>query len=329
MDSDVTVDSLSSPENRIATASERRFGGGGALSPFSTTLGPQDQGGSSQGSCPPLDSFDLSTATDASPGGVGIFLDESRQRMSHGEARELTPLSRRTRGSDGPHVDERSEGSRHRDDVRIRRSMSFGLPQAMSSGFEVGEEIPAASSSGGQAHRKGSRESATTDGYGRGSQQPPRNRLESSWPMPRHAVPSRRSRRSTAGGSPLGPSPPLSRRGTIDGSLHGRYETPVPRSAFGRGGQESTDGGGEGCYTSNCEHDNSGSASDGINIGGGSTHNRMRGLRAGVNDLSWNGSTSENLSISEESSRGLPAPPIVTSGPLPAIGALRQVGWPL
>lgn len=345
MDSDVTADSLSSPENRIATSSGRRFSG--ALSSFST-LGPQDHG-SSQRSCPPLDSFDLSTPIDASAaGGGGGFLDESHQQLSPGGARGLTPLSRQTRGSVGHHHEEGESDDRHprRDDgdTRVRRSMSLRLPQSGSGEFDVGGDIPAAAaaaSSSGKAHRKRSREDAMTDGHiSRGWQQQPSNRLESSWPLSRlDAAPVRRSRSSNGGGSPLDlshtdPSPPLSRQGTMNGSPHERYETSASRSAFGGdisgGGRERTDGGGEDCYTirSRSEHDHSGSAGDSISVGAG-IDNRMGGsMRRGGNDLSWNGSNSENLSISEESSRGLPAPPIVTSGPLPAIGALREVGRP-
>lgn len=342
MDSDVTADSLSSPENRIATSSGRRFSG--ALSSFST-LGPQDNGGSSQRSCPPLDSFDLSTATDASAAGGG-FLDQHRQQLSPGEAGGLTPLGRHTRGSDGPLAEGESDDKHLRsdDDVRIRgSSMSLGLPQTGSGEFGVGSEVPAAAASSGGQARKRSRDDAMTDGHvGRGWQQQPGNRLESSWPLSRlDAAPSRRSRGSTGGGSSLDlsrtdPFPPLSRQGTIGGSPHDRYEMPASRSAFGGGisggGRESSDGGGEGCYTvhssSRSEQDNSGSAGDSISVGGG-IGNRMGGsVRRSGNDLSWNGSNSENLSISEGSSRGLPAPPIVTSGPLPAIGALREVGRP-
>ena len=340
MDSDVTADSLSSPENRIATSSGRRFSG--ALSSFSI-LDPQDHG-SSQRSCLPLDSFDLSTATDASAAGGG-FLDESRQQLSPSEAGGLAPLSRQARGSDGPHAEGESDDKHLRSDndgVRMRSSIPLGLPQTGSGEFDAGGEVSAAAaaSSNGRA-RKRPRGDAMTDGHiGRGWQQQPSNRLESSWPLSRFdAAPSRRSRGSTGGGSPLDlsradPSCSLSRQGAVDGSPHERYETSASRSAFGggiaEGGREITDGEGEGCYTGRSEQYNSStSAGDSASVGGG-THSRMGGSipRRG-NDLSWNGSHSENLSISEESSRGLPAPPIVISGPLPAIGALREVGRPV
>lgn len=339
MDSDVTADSLSSPENRIATSSGRRFSG--ALSSFSI-LDPQDHG-SSQRSCPPLDSFDLSTATDASAAG-GAFLDESHQQLSQGEAGGLTPLSRQTRGSDGPHA-ERESDDKHpisdNDDVRMHGGMSLGLPQTGSGEFDVGGNVSAtAAASSNSKARKRSRGDAMTDGYiGRGWQQQPSNRLESSWPLSRlDAAPSRRSRDSTGGRSSLDlsrtdPSRSLSRQGAMGGSPHERYETPASRSGFGGGisggGPEITDGEGEGCYTSRSEQYNiSASAGDSASVGGG-IHNTMGGsMRRSGNDLSWNGSHSENLSFSEESSRGLPAPPIVTSGPLPAIGALREVGRP-
>ena len=169
-----------------------------------------------------------------------------------------------------------------------------------------------------------------TDGYMTPRwQQQPSNRLESSWPLSRlDAAPSRRSRSGNGGGSSLDlshtdPSPPLSRQGTIDGSLRSAFSGGI--SGGRREIAEREDGG---CYTSRSEHDNSGSAGDSSSVGGG-IHNRMGGsMRRSSSDLLWNGSNSENLSISEESSRGLPAPPVVSSGPLPAIGALREVGRP-
>ena len=74
----------------------------------------------------------------------------------------------------------------------------------------------------------------------------------------------------------------------------------------GRGGGRDTTGGGGG--------------------GGGRRDSNRAGTTASGSDAPLSSGTGENFSvISEVSSGGLPAPPVLPSGPLPAIGTIREV----
>lgn len=373
MDSDgpVTADSLSSPDQDGSSMPE---GFSGMLSSFSTQ-GPLDNMSSSRRSDAPLDSFDLSPATDASAGGGGFPQSrdsQPRRPSSHdasgGAAAGLTPLSESRRSSSETllHHEQQQETAQNRRDYHEH-------------GSKIGpvgvEPLPNESRAGGvglaqrvvsDRARKRSRDAATIDGgYAvadavvdvNGWQQQPSqyHRLESSWPLSRAARPN--NRHSSSNGADdnensWGLSQPSFTPASL--SMTGNARTARPssrdhnfglqtstssqrlsgnedivltsRGSFERHGNRDQDGGSE----SRCSSSDSGDRSIASSGGGrGSDTNSNTGNRGSVvsssNGAPLSGGLGEVLSVSEASSRGLPAPPIIPSGPLPSIGALREV----
>lgn len=349
MDSEgpVTADSLSSPDQDDGSMPE---GFSGMLSSFSTQ-GPIDHMSSSRRSDAPLDSFDLSPVTDASAGGGGFpsSRNQQLQRPSLHDAAGggLTPLSESRRSSSEilHHEEHKTVDKRDYDEHGAKIGLGVELSQARSG---VGLAQGAVS---GLA-RKRSRDVATTDGYAadlKGWQQPSQYRLESSWPLPRAAGSNRRSSGVDDNENSWGLSQPNVTPASL--SMPGSTQTARPsrdhnfglrtstssqhlpgsgdivsttRGYFGEHGIGDQDGG--------CESHCSGSDSGGRSIVSsdgrrGTDTNSNTGYRSIVSstDAPLSGGLGEVLSVSETSSRGLPAPPIIPSGPLPAIGALREV----
>eukprot|EP00903_Cladosiphon_okamuranus_P014747 g13665.t1 len=138
MDSDVTADSLSSPE---LGGTSVREGGSGFRSMLSfSTQGPADRASSQRSSSAALDSFDLSPATDASTGGGGFLDGGSRHQRSSLSLHESGGLTREGGGGCG-------DGGR-RNSIRAGRTAS-GNDAPLSGGtgetFSVVSEV----SSGG------------------------------------------------------------------------------------------------------------------------------------------------------------------------------------
>lgn len=320
MDSDVTADSLSSPEQGGASTRERGSGFGSMLS-FSTQ-GPLDHASSQRSSSAVLDSFDLSPATDTSSGGGFLDMGSSRQQrgsLSLTGAGGLTPLSESRGSSD---LLPREEDQEVTSD-NLGESPELGIPKRAEN-VVVGIAPVEARGIGGRI-RKRSREVAMTDGRApvgwQQSQQSHQDRLESSWP---HF-----QKRSTAGDgsqwsmSQPSPSPSFSQQDNVpQGSRWSqRAATGIEGGAslgeFSRD-DENNDG----------EVDRRGSGSDNGSdgVGGGGGINSNRGGMSVSSSEPLNGGIGETFSIvSEVSSRGLPAPPLIPSGPLPAIGTIREV----
>lgn len=333
LDSDVTADSLSSPEHGVDTPGR----GFGMLSSFSTQDPPNPMNSHRSGI--PFDSFDLSPATDASSGGGG-FLSGSRQRPSPREAGGLvTPLSESRQSLDLSHVtgDETTENnSRHHNDVAIGRTGVLGLSCERGSDVVVG--VASATTPGGGGVRKRLRDGTTTAGYARGWQTP-KHRLESSWPLSRASRPSSQSvggEEGLWGLSQPSRSVSSSRQGMATRSPREHGVPQVSTSSLQRAGSERGEFLG-GFYVGNGavideRRERRGSRSEGISVvggrgggdGGGSSISGGS-TSASSNDVPLSGGIGETLSVSDGSSRGLPAPPIIPSGPLPAIGALREV----
>lgn len=339
MDSDVTADSLSSPEHGGASTREGGSGFGSMLS-FSTR-GPGDHASSQRSSSAALDSFDLSPATDASTGGGG-FLDggsrHQRSSLSLHDAGGLTPLSesRRSSGLLSPEDEEDTteNGSTRYGDVNVDGSVEQGVQRSRVESVVVGVAPMAVRGGSG---RKRSREVATTGGRTSvGWQHLQQQRLERSWPL------SRERNAGEEGGQSWDmsqPSPPdsFSRRGSIPRSPREyggvrRASSSRPQARPGTGDGASLTGfarggdshGGEGGSSSN---GGGGGGDRGSEEGGGGRRNSNgAGTIASSSDAPLSGGTGETFSVvSEVSSGGLPAPPVLPSGPLPAIGAIREV----
>lgn len=344
----MTADSLSSPDQDDGSMPE---GFSGMLSSFSTQ-GPIDNMSSSRRSDAPLDSFDLSPVTDASAGGGGFPSSRNQplQRPSLPDAAGggLTPLSESRRSSSEMlhHEEHKTVDKRENDEHGAKIGLGVGLSQARS-----GAGLAQGAVSG--RARKRSRDVATTDGYAadlKGWQQPSQyHRLESSWPLPRAAGSNRRSSVVDDNENSWGASQPNVTPASL--SIPGSARTARPsrdhnfglrtstssqrlsgsgdivsttRGSFGEHGNGDQDGGSE----SRCSGSDSGGRSMASSDGRrGTDTNSNTGSRSIVssNDVPLSGGLGEVLSVSETSSRGLPAPPIIPSGPLPAIGALREV----
>lgn len=170
-----------------------------------------------------------------------------------------------------------------------------------------------------------------TDGYKRGWQRH-QHRLESSWPLSRDAERPRR------GGDEEGSQWDLSQPSQSP-SFSGRevarppQETSAPQVTTS--GLEGVHDGARYSSGSGGESNDSGSDLRGggnkNSSGGGSsgdTNSNRGGLSEGSHDAQVGGGIGDNFSVSEGSSFGLPAPPVIPSSPLPAIAALREVSWP-
>jgi len=334
MDSDVTADSLSSPEHGGTSSTRGRDSAFGSMLSFSNQ-GPPDHTSSQRSSSAALDSFDLSPATDASTGGDG-FLDggssrHQRSSLSLHEAGVLTPLSE-SRRSSGLLSRESEEGSREKHPTRfgdITGSVHGEPGISQASGEVVVGVAPRDARRGGAGRtRKRSREVATTDGRASvGLQQLQQHRLERSWPLFGGQGPGGDGS-SQWGMSELSPSRSFSRRGGETSSPREYGSIPqVPRShrreVFGTGDEVSVGGFSRGGESNGGESD--GGRDGGVGAGGGAI-NSNRGMSVSSSDGALSGGVGETSSVfSEVSSRGLPAPPPIPSGPLPVIGTIREV----
>ena len=333
MDSDVTADSLSSPE-RGATSTQGRDSAFGSMLSFSNQ-GPPGRASSQRSSSAALDSFDLSPATDASTGGGG-FLDggssrHQRSSSSLHQAGELTPLSESRRSSDLlSREDEEDSTDKHPRYGNTTRSVreERGVPQARGE-VAVGMAPRDGRRGGAEKTRKRSREVATIDGRASMGWQPPQHhRLERSWPLfHEEGAGGDGSNWGMSESSPSA-SRSFSRRGETPSPREYTSGSSVPRESrshqrerlgteasvggFSRGG-ESNEGEGDG-------------GRDGGLGGGGGGINSNRGMSVSSSDGPLSGGIGETFSVfSEVSSRGLPAPPPMPSGPLPVIGTIREV----
>lgn len=344
MDSDVTADSLSSPEHGGTSIREGESGFGSMLS-FSTQ-GPADRASSQRSSSAALDSFDLSPATDASTGGGG-FLDggsrHQRSSLSLHDSGGLTPLSesRRSSGLQSPEGEEETteKGPTYYGGANVSGSVEQAIERSRGENVVVGVAPTEAIGGGG---RKRPREVATTGGRApAGWQHLQQHRLERSWPL---------SREQNVGGegsqqwdmSQPSPDTSFSRRGSIPCSP--REYGGLRRMSSSK--QQARPGIGDGTSLSGFirgrdRNDGEGGGGDGDcdrEGGGGGDVSRRNSTRAGTtassSDAPLSGGTEETFSVfSEVSSGGLPAPPILPSGPLPAIGTIREVrqvapSWP-
>lgn len=323
MDSDVTADSLSSPEQ-----------GFGLLSSFSSQ-GPPGHA-RSQYSGAPLDSVDLSPPTDTSADEDGGGFHNGILRRS-GDVGQLTPLreSRRSTGDLSNEEEEiKTDNNPARSGAHDVPSRASGLLSESGESVVVGR-VPAMAARGDHADRKSSREVATIDGYGIVGWQQGQHRLESSWPI------SRSMGRSSLGNcreeDPWGrsqPSPPpnFSRGGYMALSPHERIVAQIPSSNRPRdsnrplGGDRDVERRSVSRSESSNSRSESGSSGRG-GIGGhfGGAHGDRGSISASSSDIPLGGGIGETFSISDGSSPGLPAPPMIPSGPLPAMGALREV----
>ncbi|CAM9376100.1 unnamed protein product [Scytosiphon promiscuus] len=318
MDSDVTADSLSSPEHGD-NSTNQRGSGFGSLQSFSTQ-GPPGHASSQRSSNAALDSFDLSPATDASTGGGGFLDGSSRQQHSSSSLRDvggLTPLSESLRSSDLLSHDD-GEDAAEKD-----------FPQRDE--HVVVAVSPLETNDAGQRLRKRSREAATTNGRGdsAGWQQSRKHRLERSWPIfrdrsageegsqwdvsqPSHS-PSSSQREGTAstGGSPRDrpgmlhepTSSPRTAAGRVRAALYNRF----PRRRNGNDGESASRRSGS-------------KAIGGVGGSVGGAHGNSNGTSVASSD-----GIGETFSVaSEVSSGGLPPPPVMPSGPLPAIGVIGE-----
>lgn len=341
MDSDVTADSLSSPEHGGISTRDRGSGFGSMLS-FSTQ-GPADHASSRRSSSAALDSFDLSPATDASTGDGG-FLDRGsrhqRSSLSLHEAGGLTPLSesRRSSGLLSPEDEEGPSGNgpTRYGGVNVDGSVEQGIQRSGGENMVVGVAPLNARGGGG---RKRSREVATTDGRGpAGWQHLQQHRLERGWPLSREqnasevgfqrsdvSQPSPADSFSRIGSAPCSPREYGGVRRKSSSRQQARHGIGLGASLSGcaRGGDNNDgegdrgrDGGGDG---GDCDSESGRS-------GGGRGNNNVAGTTSSSSDAPLSGGTGETFSvISEVSSGGLPAPPVLPSGPLPAIGTIREV----
>lgn len=358
MDSDVTADSLSSPEHGGTSAHERGSGFGSMLS-FSTQ-GPPDHASSQRSSGGAvLDSFDLSPATDASSGGDFLDMGSRQQRasLSLPGAGGLTPLSESRKSShlllrEGEgQITSDKDPSRTYSDINLGGSVDLGIPKARADNIVVGI-TPEEDRGDNRRIRKRSREAAMTDGrvsvgwqQSQQSQLSHRDRLESSWPLfqkrntsgdgsqwsmsqPSPSASSSQRAETTSHSPPEYVSVPqgsrLSQRAmtgvedvaSLSGFLRDGESNEGEIDRRGSGSDNSRDGGGDGCGGDGC----GGGGADSIN-------NNREGMSVGSSEPLLSGGIGETFSIvSEVSSRGLPAPPLMPSGPLPAIGAIREVG---
>lgn len=95
-------------------------------------------------------------------------------------------------------------------------------------------------------------------------------------------------------------------------------------SGFARGGDSNGGGGDNGRDGGGGGGDRDGEGGGGG--GGGRRNSNRAGTTASSSEAPLSGGTGETFSVvSEVSSGGLPAPPVLPSGPLPAIGAVREV----
>lgn len=300
-----------------------------------STQGPPDHTSSQRSSNAALDSFDLSPATDAST--AGGFLDgSSRRQRSSSSLREvggLTPLSESLRSSDLPSRDDEEDsaekGLPQFGDIHTRGSVEIDTRQARNDGHVVVAVSPLETRGAGQRARKRSREAAATNGRdSAGWQQSQKHRLQSSWPLFRDR--SAGGEASQWGMSQPSPSPSFSQHeGTTSSSPRDRPSIPhdTPRSSR-RTTAERADAASYSTLPRDREmNDGEGASrrreSEAVSGVGGS-----RGVPRHSNQTSVTSSDgiAETFSlVSDASSGGLPPPPPMPSGPLPAIGAIREV----
>lgn len=335
MDSDVTADSLSSPEHGDNNSRSHRGSGFGSMLSFSTQ-GPPDHSSSQRSSNAALDSFDLSPATDASAGGGGFLDGSSRQQRSSSSLREgggLTPLSESLRSSDLLSRDD-EEDTAEKDlpqfsDIGTRGSVEMGARRSRD-GHVVVAGSPLETRGAGQRLRKRSREAATTNGRdSAGWQQSQKHRLQNSWPQFRDR--SAGGEGSQWGISQPSPSPSFSQRDGMASSSP-RDQTGIPHEP--RSSLRATSGSANAAPYSRFQRDRDRDSNDRESASRGSGSEDIRGVGGvgGVhrNDNGTSVTSSEGVSerfsvVSEASSGGLPPPPLMPSGPLPAIGAIREV----
>lgn len=327
MDSDLTADSLSSPEHGLSM-----------FSSFSVE-GPADLTGS-QRSGAPLNSFDLSPATDTSVGSRSFPIGRGQRLSPHEIGGGLTPLSESRRSSDiSPAENTADNTPTPFEDIRMGTSGALGIP------YPRDETVVAENSRLGQPLGSGgapelSKGAAMTDGYPREWQQPQQRRLESSWPLSRGVEPAKRSDSGEDGSWGLSQpsiSPSFLHRGTTNQPMqaygaHGDSRSSHPLAGTGddggfsgrssRGSRGSIDDGSE----SGGSRSETGSGSIPGDGGTGINTNSSRGsIISTNNDVPSSEGIGETSSVSEGSSHGLPAPPVIPSGPLPAIGSLNEV----
>lgn len=319
MDSDVSADSLSSPEHG-SSAREQGSAFGSMLS-FSTQ-GPPEHASSQRSSSAALDSVDLSPpATDASSGGDGFLDRSSRQQRSSSSMRDagrLTPLSESRRSSDLLSC----EGE---DQTADKKFIRYG------DNVVVGVAPTLEAAGGRDAIRKRPR-NAATDGHPSQERRPShQHRLNSSWPL---------FRDQSAGGeeteweaSQPSPARYSSQRGGATTRSPREYRG-VPRvsgssrrMSTGIGDAASFSGFSRGGERFGGETESRGNGSDYGNRGGG-IHTNEDDMSVSGSETVRSGGLGESSSIvSEVSSGGLPAPPLIPSGPLPAIGVIREVSY--
>lgn len=331
MDSDVTADSLSSPDHGGAGTSQGGSGFGSLLS--YSIQGPAGHASSQRSSSAALDSFDLSPATDASTGGGG-FLDggsrHQRSSLSLHDAGGLTPLSesRRSSGLLSPEDEEETTANAptRYGGVDAGGSKEQGIRQSRRENVVAGVAPTQARDGGG---RKRSREVATTGRAPAGWRHSQQHRPERSWPLPHEPIAGEEGSQQWGMSQPS-PSHSFSRRDSTPCSP--REYGSIRRTSSSRQQERPEIGNGAslGGFVrggdSNDVQGGSGRHGVGDSEGSGGRNSHGTGTGASSSDAPLSGGTGETFSvISEVSSVGLPAPPVLPSGPLPAIGAIREV----
>lgn len=344
----MTVDSLSPADGIISEPS----GFGHGLASFSTqeadcthTIDGRHRG------TPQLDSFDLSPASDGAQFSAahGDFLGSARNRPGSQYGETLTPLSESLgMQSSGLLPEIAVEDS-------ARRHGSSADNDGLGTRFTQmeGRNSRIAPSVGHGATRKRPREVATEGHRGTANARPhpPTHRLESSWPLDRAGMREGGSQEDESWGgsaqlkSPLlVPDQPSNSHGGEARDFREQESESVGSRSTGlrpaiyssrdramassrrwnrRGGTQDLNHGDDNQYASDGSSDRSDvggvcSTEDASSRDGGSM---------GRNDGRWSGlGLHDTLSVSDVSSGGVPPPPVIPSGPLPAIATVREVG---
>lgn len=314
MDSDVTSDSLSSPADP-------------GLDIFSSFASIQhiDQMSTQRSGVAALDSLDLSPATNASTQG-SAFLDES-QRSSSLLQKSSRAFSERAGTSYQTEIKE----SRGDENHTMASNFSEGGDSSRISGAAQASPDATGDVRGlAPARKRFKKGNATaTDGYEKKAGRECMNsRLESSWPsFGPTAVPSRRSFSATGELWEASQSSrsPCSQKETATSATRGHRSSEILgsgplRSGFSKSGPATNDGA--------CDiRDSQSESGSGGRLGSGMSTNKGSLVSTGSGDIATSGGVGDAYSASEGSSHGLPAPPVIPSGPLPAIGALKEVCW--
>lgn len=351
MDSHVTADSLS-PENGIT--SEPSAFGVGMLSSFSTREGDRRNSDASYGDprgASPLDSFDLSPATDGTPfsaaGRATDFLADSTSRSGSQVGDGFKPLREDPAGGS-------SSNLVHRDSSDRPRVEHYGQVGADDESKAVSSRTGGHENLLGIASAPGNQRSwdVPNQGYGildRRLRQPRNHRLESSWPLIGAAGCDRDKREGDSWdhGTHAYASPSVSGRrlssdrgvignldvNMIDSPSMARSQQPVESNRVGESSKSPRPLWGTGQGTQlhvqgNHVHDSDQRGNGGNDADGGNNEDSCSGEggSSSNNGNRWGGAGwGDTLSASDVSSGGVPAPPTMPSGSLPAMASLKEV----